>query len=411
MVSGNVFLKDRQDAMLLEIETHAVAFFKKGVLSMYEHVKKANTQRTYLLKEFQHSLKNISKWSDEVKELEWVRFKNNTKKDVEKLIEGIFKVSSIILKGFKDNELAPSGMEYVYECYLNIARALWKDPYIIYDIGVSSEERHRRITYLEKVIAKCIRVTFIEMIKVDPCVDGDDLDDDENVLEADEESESDVDGEDDDENQADDDCEDVNDGAGEAEAEEYVSVEEYEAEADGEGIDEGDEACEEGDPDNVNDGEEEDVGESDSEGESEEECNDVNQCIVYEGEHEDECESSSNCDIDTDGSEDSCDGTDIEADDNKQEITNESTHQKQNDIKVIQIKDGKSSHIDKEKEINIKIDKEKEVLDNEIIEGNNSSSATAKDVKVVRLNDGLSLLEKKRRIKEKLLRANKDSFF
>lgn len=189
MVNGSLFMKERQEALLIELEPIAVIFFKKGIQSIYDHVKKNNKIRRFILKEFQYALKNISNWSTEVKELEWVRFKNISSKNVEKTIQGIFKVHSIILKGFKDDNVTPTGLDYMYECYLNIARYLWKDPFLLYDIGVNDNEVHRKMKEFEKVIAKLVRTTFVEMIKVDPI----DIDDEDVVADDEESSDSELD--------------------------------------------------------------------------------------------------------------------------------------------------------------------------------------------------------------------------
>uniref|UniRef100_A0A6C0BE23 Uncharacterized protein n=1 Tax=viral metagenome TaxID=1070528 RepID=A0A6C0BE23_9ZZZZ len=180
MVNGGIFMKEKLKALLLELESNSIPFYKKGIISIYDHVKKNNKQKKFLLREFQHSLRNIAKWSQEVKDIEWVRLKNNSSSNIDLVIQSIFKLHILILKGFKQSEI-PCSIDYMHTTYLNIARALWKNPYIVYDIGVSLPERQKLIRQLEEIIKQCVRATFIEMIKVDPSHVLEETNDDEQL--------------------------------------------------------------------------------------------------------------------------------------------------------------------------------------------------------------------------------------
>lgn len=179
MVTGSLFLKERRDAFLLELEKNVVGFFRKGVSSIYEHVKKNNKNKKYLLKEFQYAIRNISQWSEEIKQLEWERCIESCNKDINKIIQTLFKLNINILKGFRPTEI-PKSSDYMYECYLNIARNLWSDPYVIFDIGLDAMERKKRSRDLDKMILKCIKNTFYDMIRLQD--DAEDIE--ESIMES-----------------------------------------------------------------------------------------------------------------------------------------------------------------------------------------------------------------------------------
>jgi hypothetical protein len=374
MVSGGVFMKEKQEAMLIEVEAHAIMFFKKGVQSMYDHVKKTNKQRRFLLKEFQHTLKNISNWTDEVKELEWVRFKNNSAKNVEKLIEGIFKIHVIILKGFKDDRAVPTGLEYIYECYLNIARCLWKDPFLLYDIGVGEQERHRKIKELERIISKCVRNTFIEMVKIDPTVDIDDDDEGEelnNDIEEDEDEAS--------ETYEDDDALNNN-------------IEEVEEDVDDE------------------DGEDDD-GEEDAN-------NGIHENGIHEnGIHENGIHENG---IHENGIEEEDEGQDSEELEDNNDIKEASNNNIDED--AVDMDNDEGSH-DGDKTIKINIGNNNDIEEDEESEHENinimkEEEARPRDTKIVQIDmpaakakKQMNLLQKKDIVKKNLLKATKDSFF
>jgi hypothetical protein len=358
-------MKEKQEAMLIEVEAHAIIFFKKGVQSMYDHVKKTNKQRRFLLKEFQHTLKNISKWTDEVKELEWVRFKNNSAKNVEKLIEGIFKIHVIILKGFKDDRAVPSGLEYIYECYLNIARCLWKDPFLLYDIGVGEQDRHRKIKELERIIGKCVRNTFIEMVKVDPTVDIDD-DDEGEELNNDIEEEA-------------DDIEEDDDGG----------------EEDG---------CDEEEEDVANNGiHENGIEEEEDEGEEADANNGIHENGIEEEEEDEGQDSEEELEDNNDIKEASNNNIEEDAVDNHME-NDDGSH---NGDKTIKINIGNNNDIEEDEEsehenINIMKEEEEPPRDTKIVQI---------DMPAAKAKKQMNLLQKKDIVKKNLVKATKDSFF
>lgn len=160
-----IIIKEKKDAMLIELEKYLIPFFKKGINSIYDHIKKNNKQRRFLLKEFQHALKNIGNWNTELKVSEWNRcIALNAK--VEYYISHIYTFTCIILSG--KNNLVCDCCDYIHKCYLNIARMLWKNPYVIYDIGICEQTRQKNSIELECIIKKSLHNTFLEIVHISP---------------------------------------------------------------------------------------------------------------------------------------------------------------------------------------------------------------------------------------------------
>jgi hypothetical protein len=40
MVNGGIFMKEKLKALLLELESNSISFYKKGIISIYDHVTK-----------------------------------------------------------------------------------------------------------------------------------------------------------------------------------------------------------------------------------------------------------------------------------------------------------------------------------------------------------------------------------
>ena len=169
MVNSTVFVKERLDAYTQKVEKHAIAFYKQGIRSLFDHVKKNNTKKNTLLLEFQHALRNIAKWTPEVKTHEWARF---CEACPAKTLKTLLELKTLVIKGFN----APcdiSGEQLIYECYLNIARELWKNPYVVYDTGMTSIERNEKNRLLEKLIRRCFGATLLDVVSRIEDIDDD----------------------------------------------------------------------------------------------------------------------------------------------------------------------------------------------------------------------------------------------
>jgi hypothetical protein len=111
--------------------------FKEGYQSIYDNVKESNTISKLVLKEFQDKLKLVPLWSEKMIEDEFNRIKIVSKCDyLEQLIEALFSsYSQMFMLVNKKNEEAikiPSQHYVIHNCYIEIARSLWKKPQLYY---------------------------------------------------------------------------------------------------------------------------------------------------------------------------------------------------------------------------------------------------------------------------------------
>ena len=111
--------------------------FKEGYQSIYDNVKESNTIPKLILKEFQDKLKLVPLWSEKMIEDEFNRIKIVSKCDyLEQLIEALFSsYSQMFMLVNKKNEEAvkiPSQHYVIHNCYIEIARSLWKKPQLYY---------------------------------------------------------------------------------------------------------------------------------------------------------------------------------------------------------------------------------------------------------------------------------------
>jgi hypothetical protein len=58
----------------------------------------------------------------------------------------------------------PNAGQYMHETYLNIARMLWKEPFLLYDVNVPKQEYMKNMVRLEKITKRCMLDTFVFML-------------------------------------------------------------------------------------------------------------------------------------------------------------------------------------------------------------------------------------------------------
>jgi hypothetical protein len=126
-------------------------------------VKKTNKVKKYLLKEFQKSLVDISVWSKELLRNEHTRFENAFS-IFNKVVAKIFDLQM----GMHGKKTSPiDSVDFLHQCYLNIARSIWKQPFLVYDVGVDKIVVQKNKLKVEKIISDCIRDTFDHFLPFD----------------------------------------------------------------------------------------------------------------------------------------------------------------------------------------------------------------------------------------------------
>ena len=394
-MDNKFFLREKRCEYILKLEELTTNIFLTGITLIYDDVKKSCKLGKNLLKEFQNELRNIKNWDDDFLGKELKRFRTESKCEIiDTLILSIFKIF-YLTNGIKEAKY-PSVKKYIHECYLNVARKLYKDPYLLYDVGVSSKEKRRNIHAIEDIIKKCINDTFIQMLPFTPIdvYEGkDNSDDDEGGEEEGDEDEDEVEDEDGEDGE-DDEEEDGDEDDGEEDGDEE--------EEDNEEDDEEDEEGEEDDEDGDEDEEEDDDDEEDEEGDEddEEEYEDEDEDDDEEEDEEDE-EGEDEDEDEEEGDED--EGDEDEGDEDEGEEDDEEEDEDEGEDEGDEREEG-----DKEEE-----GEKKEVESSSLVEVDKK-----KDVKVVEIEAPKNkkkggFLEKKQLIKDKLLKTHNktDSFY
>ena len=268
------FIVEKKQDYLLKLEQSTSALFYQGFKAIYSFTVEQNKIHKNLLKEFQANLKEISTWAEEDIETEYARFKN-----IDKLILSLFKINLAILNPHKTDFKYPSPAEYIYQCNLNIARNIWKNPFLFYEKNLSKSEIQQNYNKILKMIKKSINETFVQMIPADEEEDKEDVGNKESNDKDEEEDsdDSDEDEEDDDEeddDEEDDDEEDDDEEDDDEEDEEDEDEDEDDDEEDDDEEDEEDEDDDEEDEEDEDEDEDSDDEEEDDEDDEEEDDED-----------------------------------------------------------------------------------------------------------------------------------------
>ena len=140
---------------------------KNGIQSIYNDTKKNNKDRKKILKEFQTNLSNIPKWSQKIIDDEYNRLKVLSKCDYfDDLIKNIFKSYFkvlFLLKKKREKLVVPSSTNVIHQCYISIARNIWKQPNLFYH---KFDKKHIQNNHklINKVIEQSIKLAIKELL-------------------------------------------------------------------------------------------------------------------------------------------------------------------------------------------------------------------------------------------------------
>jgi hypothetical protein len=227
-------IHDKKEEYILKLEKVSSNLYLQGIRAIYSFTLENNKIHKNLLKEFQGNLKEISLWTEDDIISEYERFKNVSEfTQLDKLISSILNMFGSKAKPW----------EYMFQCYLSIARKIWKEPYIFYEKNVSKTDIQKNYIKIEKIIRKCIRETFSQIVPFELQEEEDQDQDQVNQLEK---NEDDKNNEADDEDE-DDESDDESDEESDDEDEESDDEDEESDDEDEESDDEDEESDDEDD--------------------------------------------------------------------------------------------------------------------------------------------------------------------
>ena len=145
-----------------------------GIKSIYDESKvyQNNNINTSILIIFRTFLEKVPVWSNEIIEAETERIIQVSKCDwIDDLITAVFISHTKILASIGTNINAnidltiPKTINFIHKCYINIAREIWKNPYLFDDNLVGSEYQKNMRT-IEVIIKESIEYTVRKLLPV-----------------------------------------------------------------------------------------------------------------------------------------------------------------------------------------------------------------------------------------------------
>lgn len=120
---------------------------------LYVQTKAVNTDASYILRDFQMALKHVSKWT--VEDLTRESQKFNTDR-ICVLMDRLYTQSSAVFDDHENAQLMLKWKNIMFQTYLEVARELWRKPYLIYDrVNVSTYQSNQAL--LEKLITNHLK--------------------------------------------------------------------------------------------------------------------------------------------------------------------------------------------------------------------------------------------------------------
>jgi len=131
-----------------------------GIRSIYDDAKVVYvTKRSPILVIFRSLLEQVPKWNSEIIQNETERIEQSSKCDwLDELLTAVFISHTRILMSIgsnhnfnKINVTIPKTTTFIHKSYINIAREVWKNPYL-FDEQVPGHEYQRNMKQLEDMI-------------------------------------------------------------------------------------------------------------------------------------------------------------------------------------------------------------------------------------------------------------------
>ena len=152
-----------------------------GFTSIYNESKKIYVKKTGhpILNIFRKLLENVPIWNNEIIEEETKRIVKVSRCDwLDDLVTAVFISHTRILMSIGPNQntqklnvSVPKTPNFIHKIYINIARDLWKNPYL-YNENVAGHDRQRNMNRVEEIIKLNIEVTIRKELPVKEILRG-----------------------------------------------------------------------------------------------------------------------------------------------------------------------------------------------------------------------------------------------
>ena len=146
-----------------------------GIKSIYDESKIIYSTKTGtpILLLFRELLEKVPIWNGEIIDSECSRIINNSKCDwIDDLVTAVFISHTKILTSIgpnqsfqKINVTIPKTSSFIHRCYINVARELWKNPYLLNE-SVPGHEYQRNSKEIENIIKYCVENTIRHLLPI-----------------------------------------------------------------------------------------------------------------------------------------------------------------------------------------------------------------------------------------------------
>lgn len=146
-----------------------------GIISIYDESKRYYSTQTNLsiLSIFRTFLAKVPEWNNELVEKETERIVDESKCDwLDDLVTAVFICHTKILTSIgtninnvKINLTIPKTINFIHKCYINLAREIWKNPYLFYENN-SGSEYQKNMRTIELIIKESIENTIRKLLPV-----------------------------------------------------------------------------------------------------------------------------------------------------------------------------------------------------------------------------------------------------
>ena len=143
----------------------------EGIQSIYADGKSINKNNSNILRTFQNLLSQIPKWNTSILEQETTRIKNKCNCEwLHELIQAVIISNTIVLSNSNKKNISEiiedinvTTEEFIHTCYIEVARELFKNPYLLYD-GLKPWEKQSNMRESHKIIKDSIEESIRKML-------------------------------------------------------------------------------------------------------------------------------------------------------------------------------------------------------------------------------------------------------
>ena len=160
-----------------EFVSKCTLFFLQGFDTIYNNTLQKCRKYRFLLKQFQEDLEKIHLWNALIIDNEHKRFMISGNCDwLDNLIKACFlELSEQFVRTHNvsydlSNVVLPPGNVFIHKCYINIARALWKQPQLLFHDFTAVEKLRNREVFTS-IIQKTIIDTFKTNLPMENMID------------------------------------------------------------------------------------------------------------------------------------------------------------------------------------------------------------------------------------------------